>query len=154
MDKIIIVALATLVIALVVDSIRLRYSNYNLKIIAGQAIIDQVALKDAINNELKNGSSKADEAKDSYDAMINFLSTSRELAFEYIENSQKTVKKFVDKIGPHVDYYKTYGGVVSSPHDSVMQDLVAEFSKLKDLLPEENEGNDRGEVWEKYYCLQ
>lgn len=146
MDKIVIVALGTLIIALVVDNIRLRYKNHAFKIMAGQAVVDQTALANIISKELANQSEAIDQAKESHDAMINFLSTSRELAFEYIANAQSVVKEFVDKVGPHVRYYSKFGGVISSPHDKAMTDISEAFPKLESLLPEDHANETTGEV--------
>jgi adenylate kinase family enzyme len=43
---------------------------------------------------------------------IKFLSESREWAFDYIEDFQGTLQKFLDEVQPQLDYYNKYGIVV------------------------------------------
>jgi hypothetical protein len=71
---------------------------------------------------------------------IKFLSDSREWAYEYIENVQGGIKKFIKEVGPEIDYYNNYGSVVEgmiSPHDKALKTISKEFEDLKKLLPEE-----------------
>jgi hypothetical protein len=71
---------------------------------------------------------------------IKFLSDSREWAYEYIENVQDGINKFIKEVGPEIDYYNNYGSVVEgmiSPHDKALKIISKEFEDLKNLLPEE-----------------
>lgn len=75
---------------------------------------------------------------------IKFLSDSREWAFEYIENVQSGLKKFIEEVQPQIDYYNKYGSVIEGmvpPHDFALKKISKEIEDLKSLLPEEL--NDR-----------
>lgn len=78
------------------------------------------------------------------ESFIKFLSDSRDWAFDYIEQTQKTISKFIEEVEPHIEYYKEYGTVVEgiiSPHDNALKKISLELSQLKSLLPEDP--NDR-----------
>ncbi|MGA1047403.1 MAG: hypothetical protein ACO3UU_05295 [Minisyncoccia bacterium] len=70
---------------------------------------------------------------------IKFLSDSREWAFDYIENVQIGLSKFVEEIDPIVSYFDNYGLVVQgSPHYKDMIKISKEFKELKKFLPQDN----------------
>lgn len=71
---------------------------------------------------------------------IKFLSDSRDWAFDYIEEVQKGLTNFIEKVEPHIEYYNVYGPAVEgmvSPHDKALKKISQEFEKLKSLLPED-----------------
>ena len=75
---------------------------------------------------------------------IKFLSDSRDWAFDYIEEVQTGLKKFIEEVSPEIDYYDNYGVAVEgmlAPHDKALKKISKEFSELKKLLPEDT--NDR-----------
>lgn len=70
---------------------------------------------------------------------IKFLSDSREWAFEYIEEVQEGLKKFIDEVEPQIEYYNQYGTVVEGmipPHDFALKKISKELESLKKLIPE------------------
>lgn len=70
---------------------------------------------------------------------IKFLSDSRDWAYQYIEDVQKGLTKFVDEIEPEVAYFDEYGVVGSSyPHYHSMKKISEEYKTLKKLLPEKS----------------
>lgn len=74
------------------------------------------------------------------ESFIKFLSDSRDWAFNYIENTQKTISKFIKEVEPELEYYKKYGVVVEgmvAPHDKALKKILSEISELKSLLPED-----------------
>lgn len=75
---------------------------------------------------------------------IKFLSDSRDWAFDYIEEVQSGLKKFIKEVEPQLDYYNTYGLVIEGmvpSHDFALKKISKEFEDLKKLLPEDT--NDR-----------
>lgn len=73
---------------------------------------------------------------------IKFLSDSRDWAFEYIEEVQGGLIKFVKEVEPELNYYNKYGIVIEGmapPHDKALQKISKEFEELKKLLPEETD---------------
>jgi hypothetical protein len=71
---------------------------------------------------------------------IKFLSDSREWAFEYIEDFQTSLQKFMDEVQPQIDYYNKYGIVIEGmapPHDFALKKISKEVEELKKFLPQE-----------------
>lgn len=70
---------------------------------------------------------------------IKFLSDSREWAFDYIENVQQGIGKFVDEVDPIIKHFDEYGIVVEgSPHHDSMVKISKEIKELKKLLPQDD----------------
>lgn len=73
---------------------------------------------------------------------IKFLSDSRDWAFDYIEDVQKGLSKFIKEVEPQLEYYNEYGVVIEGmvpPHDFALRKISKEFEELKKLLPEETD---------------
>jgi len=85
---------------------------------------------------------QSDEQKIHNENFNKFLSDSRDWAFSYIEDVQNGLKKFIDNVGPEVEYYEKYGIVIEGmmpTHDKALTIISKEFKDLKTLLPEEKE---------------
>jgi hypothetical protein len=79
--------------------------------------------------------SESDIHKDNF---IKFISDSRDWAFEYIEEVQDGLKKFVEDIEPEIEYFKEYGDVVGmKPNYYSMKKITESYEELKKLLPGE-----------------
>jgi len=95
-------------------------------------------------NKSENTENKVDADNIHKESFIKFLSDSRDWAFDYIEQTQKTISKFIEEVEPHIEYYNNYGTVVDGiipPHDKALKKISVELSLLKKLLPEDP--NDR-----------
>ena len=108
-----------------------------------QVLIAQTQLEKAYENyaTAKNSSSDLDIHTQNF---IKFLSDSRDWAYQYIEDVQGGLKKFMDEVQPQIDYYNKYGIVVDGmvpPHDFALKKISKEVEELKRFLPEES--NDR-----------
>lgn len=72
---------------------------------------------------------------------IKFLSDSRDWAFEYIENVQTGIKKFMSEVSPQFEYFnkqeKLNDGKLTVP-DFTIKKISKEIEELKKFLPEEN----------------
>jgi len=72
---------------------------------------------------------------------LKFLSDSRDWAYQYIEDVQNGLTKFVNEIEPEISYFDEYGVVGDAyPHYHSMKKISQEYKELKKLLPvEENQ---------------
>lgn len=69
---------------------------------------------------------------------IKFLSDSRDWAYEYIQDVQNGLEKFINEIEPEIAYFDEYGLVGDAyPHYHSMKKISAEYKELKKLLPTE-----------------
>ena len=103
----------------------------------GKLIIDNIALKKFIDEELNNTKLDQEVHKENF---IKFLSDSRDYAFEYIENVQAGLHSFIDNVEPEINYFKEYGDTVSmNPNYYSLKKITEEYEKLKNLLPSEED---------------
>lgn len=74
------------------------------------------------------------------DGFVKFLSTSRDWAFDYIEEVQNALEKFDEEVVPILRWTETYGSAIQ---DNVFRDRLLEISsaykRLQTLLPKNNE---------------
>ena len=70
---------------------------------------------------------------------LKFISESRDWAFEYIEEVQSGLSKFVNDVDSYIEYFDTYGDVVSveRPDYAAMTQISKAYKELKQLLPTE-----------------
>jgi len=84
-------------------------------------------------NSTKQQESDNDVHKENF---IKFLSDSRDWAYEYIEDVQSCLQKFVNEIEPEIAYFDEYGLVGDAyPHYHSMKKISQEYKELKKLLP-------------------
>ncbi len=84
-----------------------------------------------------NDESKTDEEK-SNEAFLKFVSDSRDWAYQYIDNVQESLNKFINDIEPEIVYFDEYGEVGSAyPHYHSMKKISGAYKELKKLLPED-----------------
>jgi predicted solute-binding protein len=85
----------------------------------------------------KESRSDSDIHKDNF---IKFISDSRDWAFEYIEEVQVGLKRFVDEIAPEINYFKEYGHVSAiQPNYFSLKKITEAYEELLTLLPKEEE---------------
>ena len=71
---------------------------------------------------------------------LKFLSDSRDWAYQYIEDVQNGLTKFVNEIEPEISYFDEYGVVGDAyPHYHSMKKISQEYKELKKLLPVEED---------------
>lgn len=104
-----------------------------------KVLISQTQLELAYDNYVlaKNSAEGADIHTQNF---IKFLSDSRDWAFQYIEDVQGGIKKFMNEVQPQIDYYNKYGIVIEGvvpPHDFALKKISKEIDELKKFLPEE-----------------
>lgn len=72
------------------------------------------------------------------ESFIKFLSDSRDSAFEYIEEVQNGIKKFVSDVDADVSYFKEYGDIMSmEPNYNALKNIAKSYDELIKLLPQE-----------------
>lgn len=74
------------------------------------------------------------------DGFIKFISTSRDWAFEYIEEVQKALIEFDKDISPALEWANTYGRLSGETvHTETIAKISEAYDKLKSVLPENTE---------------
>jgi hypothetical protein len=70
---------------------------------------------------------------------IKFLSDSRDWAYQYIEDVQSGLNKFVDSVDADIAYFDEYGEALSMarPDYAAMKNISKAYKDLKTLLPVE-----------------
>lgn len=72
------------------------------------------------------------------DAFLKFVSDSRDWAYQYIEDVQSSLNKFITDIEPEIEYFDEYGVVGSAyPHYHSMKKISGAYKELKKILPED-----------------
>lgn len=118
-------------IALIVVSLLLLFFIVRCFKLANQ----NVELSQTLLDQSLEMTAEGDVVKENF---LKFLSDSREAAFEYIEEVQNGLNKFVNEVDPIMNYWDEYAGVVYTPHDKSISELLESYKELKQLLPKEN----------------
>ena len=72
----------------------------------------------------------------SSEAFLKFVSDSRDWAYQYIDEVQEGLNKFITDIEPEIVYFDEYGIVGSAyPHYYSMKKISEAYKELKSLLP-------------------
>jgi hypothetical protein len=89
-------------------------------------------MQESLNSENKTDKDQADEA------FLKFVSDSRDWAYQYIDEAQEGINKFITDIEPEIAYFDEYGVASSAyPHYHSMKKISGAYKELKKLLPEE-----------------
>ncbi len=111
-------------------------SLYLVQVKKNRAILANT-LQLLIMQQSMNDEKKTDEEK-SNEAFLKFVSDSRDWAYQYIDNVQEGLSKFVIDIEPEIAYFDEYGEVGSAyPHYHSMKKISGAYKELKKLLPED-----------------
>ena len=82
---------------------------------------------------------KTDKEKSNED-FLKFVSDSRDWAYQYIEEVQAGLDKFITDLEPEINYFKEYGDIgAMAPNYYSMKKLTEAYEELKKLLPEDYE---------------
>lgn len=111
--------------------IKNRKLKKRIKVLA----ISLVKVEDFINSTKKDEKDN-DVHKENF---IKFLSDSRDWAYEYIEDVQSGLNKFVNAVDADISYFDEYGDVLSveRPDYTAMKNISKAYKELKTLLPVE-----------------
>jgi hypothetical protein len=70
------------------------------------------------------------------ESFIKFLSDSRDSAFEYIEEVQNGLSKFVGDVDADISYFKEYGDLMAmEPNYNSLKNISKSYDDLIKLLP-------------------
>jgi hypothetical protein len=140
MSNIIIIVLGTLTASFAIAYSVTLYRITKINQAFAKLFISHESLQDFIaknNVEFKNDS---DIHKENF---IKFLSDSRDWAFDYIEEVQTGLEKFIKDIEPEMKYFDEYGVVGSAyPHYYSMKKILAAYQELIKLMPSEPVAKD------------
>ena len=82
--------------------------------------------------------SKTDK-EESNEAFLKFVSDSRDWAYQYIDDVQESLTKFITDIEPEIAYFDEYGVVGTAyPHYHSMKKISSAYKELKKMLPDED----------------
>ena len=126
----------------------LVYKNIKLKIkLSAKTIeilrlsIDNTVLSDKLIETLDI---QVDRSDDTSGAFLKFVSDSRDWAYQYIEDVQESLNKFISDIEPEILYFDTYGDLMGAePNYNSMKKISGSYKELKKLLPEEYDKIDK-----------
>jgi hypothetical protein len=119
--------------ALGINAVRMRSNNIKLKL----QVIDLIQRNEVLKTSLDSRENKDIEKTEGF---LNFVTQSRDWAFQYIEEVQSVLNKFINDIEPEIDYFKEYGDIASmSPNYYSMKKIAQSYDELKQLLPKETE---------------
>ena len=73
------------------------------------------------------------------ESFIKFLSDSRDWAYEYIQQVQLGLTKFISDVDADISYFDEYGETLSMgrPDFAAMKNISTSYKELKNLLPKE-----------------
>jgi predicted nucleic-acid-binding protein len=134
MNNIIIIGLSTLTVSFAIAYSVTLYRVTKMNQAFKKLFISHESLQDFIaknNVEFKNDS---DIHKENF---IKFLSDSRDWAYQYIEDVQKSIDSIVEKTADTVKYHKDFGLLAIEPYATQLNTLVDAIEELKTLLPKE-----------------
>jgi hypothetical protein len=78
------------------------------------------------------------DQEQSNEAFLKFVSDSRDWAYQYIDNVQESLNRFITDIEPEIAYFDEYGVASSAyPHYHSMKKISGAYKELKKLLPED-----------------
>jgi len=120
---------------LIVKNVRLSIKLSALTLELIKAHVD----KTLISEKLEEVSLKNDNKTDSSsEAFLKFVSDSRDWAYQYIDEVQESLNKFITDIEPEIAYFDEYGVVGNAyPHYHSMKKISSAYKELKKLLPDD-----------------
>ena len=84
------------------------------------------------------------DKEESNEAFLKFVSDSRDWAYQYIEDVQSSLGKFISDIEPEIAYFDEYGVVGAAyPHYHSMKKISTAYKELKKMLPDEDSAIDK-----------
>ena len=90
-----------------------------------------------LHQEIEHKENKTDKEQANED-FLKFVSDSRDWAYQYIDDVQSGLNKFISDIEPEIAYFDEYGVVGDAyPHYHSMKKISGAYKELKKLLPED-----------------
>jgi hypothetical protein len=128
--------LELILICTLLSSTLLFLSLYAVQKKANKHLITKT-LETLLMHQLTKNVDKSDKDQSNED-FLKFVSDSRDWAYQYIEEVQESLNKFVTDIEPEIAYFDEYGIVGSAfPHYNSMKKISGAYKELKKMLPED-----------------
>jgi hypothetical protein len=137
-NNIIFIVLSTLSLFFIVSYSILLKKFIDVKNIMAKLVFDNFTLEKLI--ELQNDNDIKTNESVHKENFVKFISESRDWAFNYIEEVQEGLSKFVNDVDSYIEYFDTYGDVISveRPDYAAMTQISKSYKQLKKLLPEDS----------------
>lgn len=100
-----------------------------------KAHIDKTIIAEKLLDASARNLMKSDPSSE---AFLKFVSDSRDWAYQYIDEVQTSLNKFISDIEPEISYFDEYGLVGDAyPHYYSMKKISGAYKELKKLLPDD-----------------
>jgi hypothetical protein len=94
--------------------------------------LNLLLMQQSMNEENKTDQDQSNEA------FLKFVSDSRDWAYQYIDEVQESLNKFITDIEPEIAYFDEYGVASSAyPHYHSMKKISGAYKELKKMIPED-----------------
>ena len=77
------------------------------------------------------------------EGFLKFISKSRDWAFKYIEDVQAAIDQFSGKVGPELEYLRTYGSLVGVTQLSSFNKISEAYVELLKVMPNDSDTKDQ-----------
>jgi hypothetical protein len=136
-ENIILISLLTLSVSFIVAYSILLKKFIKAKNVMAKLVFDNFTLEKLI--ELQNDKDMKTDESVHKENFLKFISESRDWAFNYIEEVQDGLSKFVNDVDSYIEYFDTYSDVISveRPDYAAMTQISKAYKELKQLLPTE-----------------
>jgi hypothetical protein len=121
--------LLILFFSLIISNVRLKIKNTEITIEMFKTNVNKNIQVEELIKQLEQSKNENN------DDFLTFVSKSRDMAFEYIENVQTGILEFIDTVGPDIDYMDQYRPPIILEESA--ERLVAGYKKLKSLVPDD-----------------
>jgi hypothetical protein len=137
-ENIILISLLTLSVSFIVAYSILLKKFIKAKNVMAKLVFDNFTLEKLI--ELQNDKDMKTDESVHKENFLKFISESRDWAFEYIEEVQEGLNKFVSDVDSYIEYFDFYGDTISveRPDYAAMKQISQSYKELKKLLPGDN----------------
>jgi hypothetical protein len=113
--------------------LNLRLSELRLELI--KAHLDKTIISEKLIKVVEEKNKTEDSSSE---AFLKFLSDSRDWAYQYIEDVQAALNKFITDIEPEILYFDTYGDLMAAePNYNSMKKISNSYKDLKKLIPDD-----------------
>ena len=138
-QNIIITILASSMLCFVVAYVVTLRKLISSQKLAGKLYVDNFTLEEYIKT-INNAKEDKTDQQIHQENFLKFLSDSRDWAFNYIEEVQSGLNKFISDIEPEINYFKEYGDLMAmQPNYYSLKKISQAYEELKNLLPKEEE---------------
>jgi hypothetical protein len=137
--NIVIIALSSAIVCFILAYAIALKKLISLQKLTNKLYVENFTLEEYIKtlNDLKEDKSNQQVHQENF---LKFLSDSRDWAFNYIEEVQSGLNKFISDIEPEINYFKEYGDVgAMQPNYYSLKKITEAYEDLKKLLPKEEE---------------